>query len=319
MTISIDKVLITGANGFIGSFLTRRLVKEGYSVGIIKRRSSNLWRIQDIIKKTVPYEIDLRETQELFKIMSDFKPDIVYHLATYYAVDHQPEEASEMTDSNVTGSVNILEAARASKVKFVVNTSSCFVYQENKEPLREDDNLDPLNLYALTKILAEKACTFYADKFGLKIATFRLFSPYGPADHQRRLIPFVLNKIALKEPLEMSSGQQRWDFIFVEDIVEAYAKILTSLDSIKGHEIFNLGTGKAVSIREIVNKIMDITGVESDVQWGVLPNRKNEAWHLCADIKKAKAFFEWQPCVQMFDKGLELTVKWYNSFFKGNN
>ena len=110
------KILVTGATGFIGSRLAHRLIKEGFELGIIKREKSDTWRIKDILGKITTYDADLKDTEKISKVISDFKPDIIFHLATYYAVDHKPEEIPLMIEKNILGTINLLEAAKESKV-----------------------------------------------------------------------------------------------------------------------------------------------------------------------------------------------------------
>ena len=312
----LNKVLITGAAGFIGSQLTQRLKREGFEVGIIKRENSDVWRIKDLLDKIVTYDVDLRDTEEVSKAVSHFRPDVIFHLATYYAVEHKPQEISLMVDTNVLGTINLLEASKESRVKLFVNTSSCFVYRESKNKLRENADLSPLNLYALTKLQAEQACSFYAENYGLKAITFRLFPPYGPADHERRLIPYVTKSLLEGEKLKLTTGMQRWDFVYVDDIVDAYFKLLSVSDLPQKHEIFNIGTGDAVSVREVVSRIKEIIGAELEPEWRAIPHRKNEVWFICADISKAENFLGWQPKIQILGEGLKLTVKWYETFWK---
>ena len=312
----LNKVLITGSTGFIGSNLMRRLIQESFEVGIIKREKSDVWRIKDLLDKIAVYDVDLRDTQEVSKAVSHFRPDVIFHLATYYAVEHKPQEIPLMIDTNVLGTVNLLEASKESMVKLFVNTSSCFVYKESKNKLRENADLSPLNLYALTKMLAEQACTFYAEKYGLKTVTFRLFPPYGPADHERRLIPYVIKSLLDGERLKLTTGMQRWDFVYVDDIVDAYFKLLSVSDLPKKHEIFNIGTGNAVSVREVVSRIKEIIGSELEPEWGAIPHRKNEVWFICADINKTETFLRWQPKNQILGEGLVLTIEWYKNFWK---
>lgn len=315
MQNSIYKILISGATGFIGSHLTRRLIKEGYNVAIIKRRNSNIWRIKDLIDKIVSYDTDLQDTDEVIKVVIDFQPTIIFHLAAYYAVDHEPEEISSMIETNVLGTINLLEAAKEAKIELFVNTSSCFVYEQNAEKIKEDANLKPLNLYALTKIHTEQACSFYAEKYRIKTITFRLFPPYGPADHERRLIPYVIKSFYQGKPLKLTSGMQKWDFTYVDDIVDAYVRLLSASNLPDGHDIFNIGTGKAASIREVVLWIKELMGITYEPEWGALPHRQNEVWFICAEISKAKAFLNWQPS-KILKEGIGSTVKYYKSYLE---
>lgn len=311
---NLNRVLVTGAAGFIGSHLTRRLTQEGFEVGIIKREKSNVWRIKDLLDEIVVYDVDLRTTQGVSEVVSHFRPDVIFHLATYYAVDHKPQEIPVMVDTNVLGAVNLLESSKESKIKLFVNTSSCFVYKESKDKLKENADLNPLNLYALTKLQVEQACSFYQEKYGLKTVTFRLFPPYGPADHERRLIPYVIKSLLKGERLKLTTGRQKWDFVYVDDIVDAYFKLLSIPILPQKHEIFNIGAGNAVSVREVVSRIKEVIGSELEPDWGAIPHRKNEVWFTCADIGKTKTFLSWQPKVQILGEGLERTVKWYKNF-----
>lgn len=310
---NLNKVLTTGATGFIGSNLTRRLIQEGFEVGIIKREKSDVWRIRDLLDKIVTYDVDLRDTYGVSKAVSHFRPDFTFHLA---AEIYKPQEISLMVDTNVLGTINLLEASKDSTAKLFVNTSSCFVYKESKDKLKENADLTPLNFYALTKIQAEQACSFYAERYKLKTITLRLFPPYGPADHERRLIPYVIKNLLKGERPKLTTGWQRWDFIYVDDIVDVYLKLLSIPDFPQKHEIFNIGTENAVSVREVVSRIKEIIGTELEPDWGAIPHRKDEVWFICADISKAKTVLRWQPKVQILEEGLELTVKWYENFWK---
>jgi len=316
--VNLKKVLITGATGFIGSHLTRKLIDEGFEVGIIKRENSDVWRIRDLMNKLSIYNADLRDLHEVSEAISNFKPNVVFHLATYYAVEHKPQEISLMVDTNILGAINLLESSKESEVKLFVNTSSCAVYKESKVKLRENSCLGPVNFYALTKLQAEQACSFYTKKYGLRTVTFRLFPPYGPADHERRLIPYAIKSFLEEKKLRLTTGRQRWDFVYIDDVIEAYLKLLNISNLPIEHEIFNIGTGNAVSVREVITRIKDIFGVGLESNWGVIPHRNSEIWFLCADIDKTKNILKWRPKTQILREGLEFTVKWYKNLWKGS-
>lgn len=309
------KILVTGGNGFIGSNLIRKLINEGIEVGMIKRENSNLWKIKDILNKIVIYETDLNDTYKVSKIISHFKPDAIFHLAAYYAVEHKPQEIHQMIDTNVLGTVNLLEASIESRVKLFVNTSSCFVYKEKNNKLKESSDLSPLNLYALTKIQGEQACSFYAENYGLSAITFRLFPPYGPYDNEKRLIPYVIKNMLYGKKIKLTSGKQRWDFVYVGDIVDAYLRLLYYFELTKNHEIFNIGSGEAFSVREVVLKIKEIINSEVELEWNAIPHRRKEAFFICADAKKIENILKWKPKIKI-DEGLSLTIKWYKEFLK---
>lgn len=308
---TLTRVLVTGATGFIGSNLARKLVREGFKVGIVKRENSDVSRINDFLDKLSIYTADIKNTDEVCKVVSHFKPDAIFHLATYYAVEHKPQEIRSMIDTNVLGTVNLLEASKINSVKLFVNTSSCFVYKESKNRLKESDEVKPINLYAVTKMQAEQACSFYAEKYGLKTVSLRLFPPYGPHDHERRLIPYVIRSLLKGEILKMTTGKQKWDFVYVDDIVDAYLRILSVTGLSRNCEVFNIGTGNAVGVQDVVSRIKELMDIELEPEWGAIPHRNNEIWFLCADVDKAKDILGWRPRIQILDGGLESTVNAY--------
>jgi UDP-glucose 4-epimerase len=308
------KILVTGASGFIGSWLTRRFVEEGYNVAVTMRPDSSTTRIDKILKRISVFNLDLEDTANVNRAFKEFQPEVIYHLATYYTVEHKLNEIPTLIKTNVLGTVNLLEAAKNASSKLFVNTSSCFVYKNKDTALKETDDLTPINLYAETKLQAEEACTYYADKYGLPTVTFRLFPPYGPADNERKLIPFLIKSFLQGKSPDLTSGKQQWDFINVQDIVNAYLCLL-SRDFKPTHEFFNIGTGKAVSVKEVAETIAKILNSPIVPSWGKVPHRKNEVWFTSADINKAKILLNWQPQTSL-QEGLVDTIAWYRNKWK---
>lgn len=312
---AMKRIFITGATGFIGSALTLRLLDEGYMVGILARESSDLSRIGSRIKDISVCHGDIRNGTDVSRVIKEFRPDCIFHLVTYYAVEHVPDEISVMVDTNVKGTANLLEAAKEQGVKLFVNTSTCAVYRQKERALREDDELDPQNLYALTKLQAEEACRFYAMNYGTRCITLRLFPPYGPGDHERRLIPYVIKSILEGKSPALTTGKQQWDFLYIGDVVSAFYAVLAPSRTNAPYDVFNIGTGKPVSIREIVEGIRTILGEEIVLSWNTVPHRKNEVWYNSADIRKAKKILGWSPATTVPD-GLKKTVEYYKKILE---
>jgi nucleoside-diphosphate-sugar epimerase len=139
--------------------------------------------------------------------------------------------------------------------------------------------------------------------------TLRIFSPYGPGDHERRLIPYLVHSFLSGEAPKMTTGKQQWDFVYVEDIVEAYVKVLRKQSFPTKHEVFNIGSGEAVSIREIALRLKEILQSDLTPVWGAVAHRENELWHVCADIQKAQTVLGWRPQTKILDDGLKRTVE----------
>lgn len=313
--LTIKKVFVTGATGFIGRHLVHRLNAEGYSVGALVRPESASQKTGRI--DCVSYfHGDIRNYDEIKTVFSAFKPDVVIHLVTYYAVMHRADEIGVMLDTNVKGTIHLLEAAKESgTVKLFINTSSCAVYEQKKQLLKEDDPIKPQNLYAMTKFQAEEACSYYADAFHLPCVTLRLFPPYGPGDHERRLIPYVIGSILKNTPPNLTTGKQEWDFVYVDDIVNAYLAVLNSYPFKDDHTIFNVGTGEAVSILSVVEKIRAKLGSDMVLPWGSVAHRVNEVWYNSADIAKIQTILHWSPETGI-DQGIQKTVVWFRDNFQ---
>lgn len=307
--MNLDKVIIAGGAGFIGSHLVKRLLEKKYDVGLIKREKTNIDKIKEYLKDLTVFNADIKDSEAVLPIFSEFKPNIVVNLAMFYTVEHKPEDINQMIDTNIKGTLNLLEASKQGKIKLFINTSTSFVYKEKKDKLKEEDELNPLNLYALTKINSEQLCSFYSEKYKLNAVTLRIFPPYGPGDNPRRLIPFVIKSLDNDEELKLTSGLQKWDYTYVEDIADAYMKVIAH-ELYNGHKIINVGASNPVSIREIVGDIKSIMKKNTNIEWGAIPHRENEVWYCCADINKAKIYFGWEPKTDI-KQGLEKTVKWY--------
>lgn len=313
--MTIQKVFVTGATGFIGRHMVRKLLDEGYTVGALARSSASLKEMEGC-SSLQPFEGDLRNYEDLRKAFSAFRPDAVIHLVTYYAVMHRADEIGVMLDTNVKGTINLLEAAKESgTVELFLNTSTCAVYKPEDRLLKEEDALRPQNLYAMTKLQAEEACSYYAEAFGLPCVTLRLFPPYGPGDHDRRLIPYVIDSIIKNVPPNLTTGKQEWDFVYIDDIVWAFTATLKAAPFPDNHPVFNIGTGKAVSIRAVVEKIRTTIGSEIDLPWGSVPHRTNEVWFNSADSGKAERILGWKPETGI-DDGIVLTVAWFKDYYQ---
>jgi nucleoside-diphosphate-sugar epimerase len=307
-----ERILLTGAAGFIGSHLTRKLIEEGYTAGILTRTTTNLWRVGDVRDRLGVFIADLRDADAVTAALTAFRPRALLHLATYYAVEHRPQEIGVMVDTNVKGTINLLEACRHAGVPLFVNTSTCAVYRDTGRFMSETDPVAPQNLYALTKFQAEEACRFYGDRYGIGSVSLRLFPPYGPADNDRRLIPYVIRALLTGEKAQMTTGMQRWDFVYVDDIVSAFLAVLARPEEAIRAGVFNVGTSEPHTVREVVTALREIVGSRSDLEWGALPHRPSEIWFNSAEIRRIREVLGWQPQVSLHE-GLRRTVEWHRT------
>jgi nucleoside-diphosphate-sugar epimerase len=261
------------------------------------------------VERVSSHSGDLRDPASVQRAVEDARPDAIVHLATYYAVEHRPEELGVMMDTNVKGTIALLEACRDRELSLFLNMSTCAVYCEKEIPLVETDPVSPQNLYALTKLQAEDACRFYSDRLGVPAAILRLFPPYGPADNDRRLIPYVIRSILAGRDVQLTTGTQRWDFVYVEDVVSALLAALGKPKKATSAGPMNVATGDPLSIRELVIRIHEMLGSKGNLLWGAVPHRKTEVWYNSGSPEKIRSVLGWAPKTSL-EEGLRHTVAW---------
>lgn len=315
----LTKALVTGAAGFIGSHLVCRLLREGYGVSVILRKNTDTWRIKNFLHRLEIVRADLRETTAVNEAIITCRPQVVFHLATHYAVEHGVTDVAPMIATNVLGTVNLLQATKYSGVRLFINASTCFVYGAGERPWSENDKTSPWNLYALTKLQAEEACSYYSRRHGVPTVSFRIFPPYGPGDHDRRLIPSAIRSFLEGQTLRLTTGEQKWDFVYIDDVVEAMVRSLNVPFTGGRHEVINIGTGRAVSVKDVILRIRDLLGSSQEPLWGDIPHREHELFFVAADTKKARESLRWIPETDILEEGLVKTIDWYRENRRGSN
>jgi nucleoside-diphosphate-sugar epimerase len=140
--------------------------------------------------------------------------------------------------------------------------------------------------------------------------SLRLFPPYGPGDHERRLIPYVIRSFYEGKIPDLTTGRQKWDFVYIEDVVNAFLSVLKAFPLKKHYDLINIGTGNPVSVRDIVIMIMEMMDRQSELPWGSVPHRKNEVWFNSADIKKSREILGWEPATDIRE-GMQKTIAWF--------
>lgn len=304
------RFLITGASGFVGSCLLRRLAANGEEVHILTRQESNKWRIVDILDHIKEHQVDLRDRSTLLKVLSEIRPDIIYHCAAYGArpFQHDPFKSAEV---NLMGTVNLVEALMKIGYESLIHTGSSAEYGKKDKLMTEQDLLEPNTVYGATKAAASLFCQATARSKRQPILILRLMSPYGPYDEPKRLIPAVIRKCLAGEDPELSSGEQSRSFFFIEDLIDLYLQVPFSQWS--PGEIVNVGPEGQYSVRDIATKIIKLTGASVQPLLGALPPREFDTDYWLADMTKVKSIFGWTPKIDI-DEGLRRTIEWYDTF-----
>lgn len=305
----MKKYLVTGATGFVGSWVTRELIKRGEDVSILVRDKKLNWRLHDIADQISIFQSDLQDPG-LGEIIDTIKPTVIFHIAAAGATSTQQSSFYSFLDINVKGLANILSAAKRNNIDLFVNTGSSSEYGIKDLPMNESDLLAPINDYGVSKAAATLYAQSIAVTKNMPIITLRLFSPFGYFDDEKRLISYVIRQALKGEPISLSTRDNVRDFVYVEDVVGAY--MVTEQAKIKPGEIINIGSGKQHSVYDIVRLILDITKSRSEVLWGTMPKQARQiepnVWQ--ADINKAKKLLQWEPQFSLYE-GLEKTISYY--------
>lgn len=325
-------ILVTGADGFIGSHLVESLVRRGHNVkAFVLYNISNSWGWLDHCAADVRgcFEVFSGDIRDAYGVKEAMKGcDVVMHLAALIAIPYSYHSPSTYVDTNITGTLNILQAARELGIKRVVHTSTSEVYgTANFVPITEEHPLKGQSPYSATKIAADQlAYSFYAS-FGLPVVIARPFNTYGPRQSARAVIPTIVTQIANgKRQIQLGSVLPTRDFNYVQDTVAGF---IAALDSDQGlGEVVNFGSNFEISVGETVRLIAEVMSVEIEIITDETRFRpeKSEVERLWADNRKAMELFAWQPVYSGrggFKRGLEETITWFTdhnnlSFYKAD-
>jgi len=306
------KILITGATGFVGANLLRKLIDSKNDIHVIIRSTSNLWRINDIIDKVNAHVCDLTNRESVEKLVLKIKPQIIFHLAVYGGYQFQ-EESLKIIDTNLIGIINLLNACCKIGFECFINTGSSSEYGLKNKPMSENDLLEPINDYGIAKAAATLYCQAIGRRENLPIFTLRLFSPYGYYEGPTRLIPYLIISCLKNKELKIFTPDAVRDFIFIEDLIKAYFMIVENKEGALPGDIFNIGSGEQYTVKEIFEIIKKLTKYTKKPKWGKMENDNREIKNLkmwIANISKSKIFLNWSPEYSI-ENGLEETIKWY--------
>ncbi|MGE5328823.1 MAG: NAD-dependent 4,6-dehydratase LegB [Deltaproteobacteria bacterium] len=312
------EVLVTGSEGFIGSHLTERLVELGAKVrALVLYNSFNTWGWLDTIAPEVKKHInivtgDVRDENCIRQAVRD--TDIVFHLAALIAIPYSYYAPCSYVDTNIKGTLNVLQACRDAGVEKIVHTSTSETYGTAQYvPIDEKHPLHGQSPYSASKIGADMMAESYFRSFNLPVAIIRPFNTYGPRQSARAVIPTIITQILSgMEEIKLGAVSPTRDLNYVKDTIEGFIKI-AERDAAIG-EIINIGSGKEISIGDLASKIIGIIGKDVKVisdEKRIRPE-KSEVNRLCADNTKAFELVGWEPKYTL-DKGLEETIEWFKN------
>jgi len=305
----MKRALVTGAAGFVGANLVRHLLTEGHQVHVICRPESDLWRLDDIKDDLLMHKAALADKEILTACMEKVRPDWVFHLAAHGAYSWQ-NDLERIISTNVLGTANLLYACAKTGCDAFISAGSSSEYGYKDHAPKEDECIEPNSEYAIAKAAATHLCALYAQKRGFPTTVLRLYSVYGPYEDKGRLIPTIIeNGLKGKLPPLVDPTISR-DFIYIDDTVAAF--IAAAIQETKPGSIYNLGTGKQITLREVIALAREIFAINEEPQWGSMPNRKWDTSVWVANNEKICRELNWQPKYS-FKEGLAKTAQWYQT------
>lgn len=302
------KALVTGCAGFIGSTLTDRLLTDGYEVIGIDRFSDYYGR--DLKEENLSFAINhphFRLIEEDIVDMDDFPSvDYVFHLAAQAGVRASwGESFSVYTRDNIIATQRLLEWYKDISIRKFVYSSSSSVYGDSALPMREDLLVQPVSPYGVSKLAAEHLCYLYWKNYGVPTVSLRYFTVYGPRQRPDMGINKFVSSVLNGKPVTVyGDGTQTRDFTYIDDAVEA--NILAALCNLKG-EVFNIGGGSRISVRDLILEIEKITGRRAHISHTI--DQKGDVQDTWADTEKASAMLGWRPEIRVAE-GLVRYIEW---------
>lgn len=276
----MKKILITGASGFVGSYLIPKLLTNNYKVITVSRSPK-------LISKIYGKEVTAC-TVEDDGVISNFSPDIAINLATFSTSADDIESQRQMIDANIFFLSKLLNSLRFSKNFMFINTGTFAEYFSN------DNELDPAYLYAATKTAGRFLIKYYSKKYSFKTVNVIPYSLYGPKDARKKLIHFLIDSLNSKIPVKTTKGEQILDFIYIKDLIDLYLRIIEKSDIINDGIEFKGGTGVGTSIKDLVSSIEKITNKTANIDWGSLPYRKRDIMFAKASCQNSERILNWK-------------------------
>jgi dolichol-phosphate mannosyltransferase len=303
------RVLVTGGTGFVGANLARRLLGE-HEVHLLVRPGFTAWRLDGIRKDVRLHEVGLEDAEGVSRAVTAIRPEWIFHLAAYGAYSRQTD-VRRMARTNVLGTVNLVEACLETGFEAFVNTGSSSEYGVKDHAPAETERLEPNSPYAVTKAAATLFCRLTGQRQGLRVATLRLYSVYGPYEEPDRLLPtLVVRGLGGDLPPLVDPDVAR-DYVHVDDVCEAYLAAARRPAPEPG-PVYNVGTGVQTTLREVVAVARRLLPIAAEPRWGSMPRRPWDTSVWLADSRRIRAELGWEARVPL-EEGLRATVEWFRA------
>ncbi len=299
------RILLTGASGFLGANVLRRLIAERAEVAVLLRDPGSAWRIRDELAAARVVRGDLADADRFEADVASFAPTHLVHLAWEGVAGAQRNDPAQ--HRNVTHAMRLLEIAMAAGVRHFVGLGSQAEYGLSPVRASESAPTAPTTMYGAAKLatclLAQRLC----ELGGVRFAWLRLFSSYGPRDNPEWMIPYLARKLLRGERPALTAAEQRWDYLYIDDAAEAVCAVARAGNATG---VFNLGSGSAPPLKDVIEHIRREIDPRLPLGYGEVPYRPDQVMHLEADIGRLTASTGWRPRTALAD-GIRNTVDWY--------
>ena len=308
--LSNSRILITGGAGFLSQHLCKKaLEKYDLKKIFLLDINPNLNNFLNLPKDKIEYfQADINDIEVLESLIKKVNPTHVFHNAAVINHGLSFKEFEVSIRSNFFGTFNLLRALKNIKLKCFLFTSTSEVYGDNSLPFREDLLLKPTSPYSISKASTEMLVRNFSIENNVPYVIVRPFNMYGEGQSNNMLIPYLFNSIIKNETINVTNGEQTRDSNYVGNICDGMLMAVT-VEIAKGH-VINLCSGLELSVKDLVKKIITISGFNVNVNYGAIPYRKNEIWRMFGDNSKSEELMNWKPLIGL-DKGLLQTFKWY--------
>jgi len=303
------KVLITGANGFLGSHILDRMIEQKSDLSVIVREGSDLWRIEDQLGNFDIYYADIRDSYAVCNCIRKIKPEIVFHMAAY-GVDSSKNHMYQAIDINILGTVNLLHALSKTGCEKFMNTGTSMQYGNKEVLIDENSNYTPNNIYGSTKAASTILAHQIAADMDIDVTTIIPFGIFGEKEGSHKLFTQVILSILNHKEVNLTTCLQKRDYCYVENIVDGFLTAAMTRET-RGMTL-NIGSGIALPLKHYVELIAEKIDMDAKLNYGALEYRKNDLWNPQVDIRKIKEVLNWYPAISL-EEGIERTIDWYKN------
>ena len=299
------RVFLTGGAGFLGCHVAAALLRRGHELGMLLRNPSRAWRLSSVLARCTIVSADLGEEDRLGPALKQFAPDAIIHLAWSGVTGRERNDQSQWRNVDWTRSLAFLAADAGARCW--IGLGSQAEYGAQPAIVSEASATNPVTEYGKAKLAACRAVQAICDGRRIRAVWLRLFSCYGPADHESYLLPYIILSLLRGEIPKLTKAEQRWDYLFVGEAAEAICRVL---ETPAACGIFNLASGKAVLLREVIECVRDIVNPSSALGFGAIAYGGSQIMHLQADIARLQAVTGWSPSLPLRD-GVAVTAAWF--------